>query len=359
MGNACGSSSSPQERDVSHNIDKNLIQQQTHLRKEVKLLLLGTGESGKTTIIKQLRHIYDRSFNPEELDHYRTVINGNIIASMNILAIAVIADGSITNAPEIQEQANLLANRDMATSSDLNSDITKAVNQLWNNPVIKKRYDNRSDLQIIDSASYFFDNLDRISASDYTPSNQDIMYARSRTIGINEITFKLAGRPLRLVDVGGQRSERRKWIHCFENVSAIFFIIAISEYDQVLREDETTNRLTESMNLFSEITQIQFFRGKPILLFLNKSDLFKEKISRVPLSGFFPDYNGGDDYEKGIAHLQKEFKGIPAKSGDTSFDKKTLYFHATCATDTENVKFVFKATQHIFMSETIEQIGIY
>jgi len=44
----------------------------------------------------------------------------------------------------------------------------------------------------------------------------------------------------RLFDVGGQRSERKKWIHCFEDVTAIIFCVAMSEYDQVLHEDETT-----------------------------------------------------------------------------------------------------------------------
>ena len=41
-----------------------------------------------------------------------------------------------------------------------------------------------------------------------------------------------------MVDVGGQRSERRKWIHCFENVTSIMFLVALSEYDQVLVESD-------------------------------------------------------------------------------------------------------------------------
>lgn len=42
-----------------------------------------------------------------------------------------------------------------------------------------------------------------------------------------------------MVDVGGQRSERRKWIHCFENVTSIMFLVALSEYDQVLVESQS------------------------------------------------------------------------------------------------------------------------
>jgi hypothetical protein len=48
----------------------------------------------------------------------------------------------------------------------------------------------------------------------------------------------------RMVDVGGQRSERRKWIHCFENVTSIMFLAALSEYDQVLVESDNEVRET-------------------------------------------------------------------------------------------------------------------
>lgn len=47
-----------------------------------------------------------------------------------------------------------------------------------------------------------------------------------------------------MVDVGGQRSERRKWIHCFENVTSIIFLVALSEYDQILFESENEVNFT-------------------------------------------------------------------------------------------------------------------
>jgi len=53
---------------------------------------------------------------------------------------------------------------------------------------------------------------------------------------------KYNNRVCRMVDVGGQRSERKKWIHCFENVTSIIFLAALSEYDQVLYESENDVR---------------------------------------------------------------------------------------------------------------------
>ena len=96
----------------------------------------------------------------------------------------------------------------------------------------------------------------------------------------------------RMVDVGGQRSERKKWIHCFQDVTAVIFCVAMSEYDLKLYEDETVNRMHESIKLFDEICNSRWFAETSIVLFLNKSDLFREKIKKVNLNVCFPDYQG-------------------------------------------------------------------
>ena len=87
-----------------------------------------------------------------------------------------------------------------------------------------------------------------------------------------------------MFDVGGQRSERKKWIHCFENVTAIVFLVAISEYDQVLAEDASMNRLQEALTLFDSICNSKWFTKTSIILFLNKIDLFAEKLPKNSLS---------------------------------------------------------------------------
>eukprot|EP01087_Luapelamoeba_hula_P010039 TRINITY_DN2634_c0_g2_i1.p1 TRINITY_DN2634_c0_g2~~TRINITY_DN2634_c0_g2_i1.p1 ORF type:complete len:118 (+),score=8.85 TRINITY_DN2634_c0_g2_i1:179-532(+) len=84
----------------------------------------------------------------------------------------------------------------------------------------------------------FFDSIPRLKAPDYMPTVQDALRVRLRTTGIDEALFKFEDINFRMVDVGGQRSERRKWIHCFQGVTAIIFCVALSEYDQTLREGE-------------------------------------------------------------------------------------------------------------------------
>lgn len=81
-----------------------------------------------------------------------------------------------------------------------------------------------------------------------------------------------------MFDVGGQRDERRKWIQCFNDVTAIIFVTACSSYNMVLREDPTQNRLRESLELFKSIWNNRWLRTISVILFLNKQDLLAEKI---------------------------------------------------------------------------------
>lgn len=99
------------------------------------------------------------------------------------------------------------------------------------------------------SLSYFFSHIDRLFAPNYTPTTQDIVHCRARTIGISETLFHInKDRDLLLVDVGGQRSERRKWIHCFQGVTGILFLASLSGYDQCLVEDKNAVRRSVPVN---------------------------------------------------------------------------------------------------------------
>jgi len=83
----------------------------------------------------------------------------------------------------------------------------------------------------------FFSDIDRLFAKDFLPTDQDILRARLRTTGISETIFETGPLTYKMFDVGGQRSERKKWIHVFDNVQVVLFLVAISGYDHVLVED--------------------------------------------------------------------------------------------------------------------------
>jgi guanine nucleotide-binding protein G(i) subunit alpha len=123
-------------------------------------------------------------------------------------------------------------------------DIADAVRGLWRDPGVKQAVARSNEFQLNDSAVYYFNAIDRMGGPGYLPTDQDILRSRVKTTGITETTFQIGELTYKLFDVGGQRSERKKWIHCFENVTALVFLVSLSEYDQMLYEDESVVRIS-------------------------------------------------------------------------------------------------------------------
>ena len=249
-------------------------------------------------------------------------------------------------------------------NDDLDPELGEAMGALWADPGVQATWDRRSDYQIVESLKYYFKNIARISEPGYMNKDeytrdeqlvyqQDALLARVRTSGIVTEAYNIDGKVFEMYDVGGQRNERRKWIHCFENVTAVIFVAAISEYNQKLFEDATTNRMLEALEIFEEINQNKFFIKASMILFLNKRDLFEEKIKKYDIkdSPGFSDYTGGCDYDAGCAYFIGKFM---RRKGDP---EKVVYNHITCATDTANVKIVFNSCKQIILQKNMENAG--
>ncbi|KMS93624.1 hypothetical protein BVRB_029600, partial [Beta vulgaris subsp. vulgaris] len=150
--------------------------------------------------------------------------------------------------------------------------------------------------------------IDEVCSPTYCPTEDDILRSRVRTSGIVETEFEIENSRFQMFDVGGQRNERKKWIHCFDSVTAVIFVAAMNDYDQVLYEDGTTNRMQEALQLFGDIVNSEWFQSTPVILFLNKSDLFAEKIKLVHLNVCFPQYFGQQEFEPCAQYIKQAFE---------------------------------------------------
>ncbi|KAL7829741.1 hypothetical protein AOLI_G00306260 [Acnodon oligacanthus] len=226
-----------------------------------------------------------------------------------------------------------------------------ALQALWSDSGIQEAYGRRSEFQLSESVKYFLDNLDRIGQLNYVPSRQDILLARKATKGIVEHDFIIKKIPFKMVDVGGQRSQRQKWFQCFDGITSILFMVSSSEYDQVLMEDRRTNRLVESMNIFETIVNNKLFSNVSIILFLNKMDLLVEKVAKVSINKYFSDFRGDPHRLEDVqAYLVQCFN---RKRRNRS---KPLFHHFTTAIDTENIRFVFHAVKDTILQENLKDI---
>lgn len=335
-----------------------------------KLLLLGAGESGKSTLFKQMITIWGTGFSEAERKNYIRVIHNNILSSMKTLItqsqrLAEEGDSSAAIDESLHPVSEAVL--DLSQSDPIDEKIADNLKQLWADPGIKHTYDLRATFQLTDSAAYFFDRLDVINDATYIPTEQDVLRSRVRTTGIVENEFEIDGNKFQMFDVGGQRNERKKWIHCFSDVTAVIFVAALSAYDQVLFEDESTNRMVEALNLFEEICNSRWFRKTSIILMLNKRDLFDLKVTfhqddpeyqPVPLTvcPAFSDYDGGQTYDEATEYIHEKFKERFAKRASDS--NQGLYVHFTCATDTTNVRIVFNAVKDIIIRKSLQEGGL-
>jgi len=331
-------------------IDQAIKSDRKAIQALVKLLLLGAGESGKSTIAKQVKLIHLSGFSEAEVSSFKGTIYANVLTSMQTLILSA-SEFGYELSKDGKEATLLLQNTTPDTLTD--PDVVEAVKVLWlKEKAIKDTWKRANEIQIIESAGYYFDSIDRIVDGAYKPTHDDILRSRVKTTGIIETAFNIDGHEFRLVDVGGQRSERRKWLHCFQDVTAIIFCVSMSEYDQMLHEDTSVRRTEESMKLFEEICNSKWFGEVDIILFLNKYDLFKEKIGNVDMKVAFPDYDGGLDLKNGREFLTNKYLSLNHN------EKKKIYHHITTATSTENIKKVFQDVSDIIISKGVSGSGL-
>ncbi|KAK5135884.1 hypothetical protein LTR08_004534 [Meristemomyces frigidus] len=363
------------EAKKSREIEKGLREDERRLAKEVKLLLLGAGESGKSTVLKQMRVIHAKGFQLPERKQWKVTIFQNLLHAFQVVFGAMeeqevdfAEDGNIRWAEVIA------ADPEIGPDDSMPLDCLNAFKSLWRDDGVQAAIKKGNEYALHDNLTYYFNDIDRLFAKDYLPTDQDILRARLRTTGISETVFDTGNLTYRMFDVGGQRSERKKWIHVFDNVQVVLFLVAISGYDHVLVEDRNgvsqddtiyeewdgrelinvkQNQMHEALMLFESIANSKYFEKSALILFLNKTDLFREKIhsGAAPIRDHFPDYTGGDtDVEAGQEFFARKFRNLVRDPG------KEAYVHYTNATDTTLLDKTMKSVQDMIVQRNLHQL---
>ncbi|XP_014016193.2 guanine nucleotide-binding protein subunit alpha-14 [Salmo salar] len=353
MAGCCMSAEEKENQRINQEIDRQLRRDKKDSRRELKLLLLGTGESGKSTFIKQMRIIHGAGYSDEDKRGFTKLVYQNIFTAMQSMIRAMETLNIPFSDAQNKGYASMLSEVEVDMVNDLERGHVDAIRSLWMDSGVQECYDRRREYQLSDSAKYYLSDMDRIAEPSYLPTQQDILRVRVPTTGIIEYPFDMENVIFRMVDVGGQRSERRKWIHCFENVTSIIFLVALSEYDQVLAECDNENRMEESKALFKTIITYPWFQRSSVILFLNKTDILEEKITHSHLVNYFPEYTGPQNDPKAA----REFilKMYQEQNPDR---EKTVYSHFTCATDTENIRFVFAAVKDTILRHNLKEFNL-
>ncbi|XP_056304116.1 guanine nucleotide-binding protein subunit alpha-11-like isoform X2 [Danio aesculapii] len=312
-----------------------------------------TADSGKSTFMKQLRLIYGKGYTEEERHCFARLIYQNIFNAMQVLIRAMIELKIPYTSLQNEIYAQRIQNQIPEKVTKLQRHYVEAIRHLWADEGFQICYKDGGQFKL-DSTKYFIDNLDRIAADDYIPTCQDILRVRLSTTGIIEYTFSVQKIILRFVDVGGQKSERRKWIHHFENVTALLYVASLSEYDEVLMENSSENRMRESLALFNSIIRNPWFTKSSIILFLNKTDMLEEKIQFSDLKNNFPEFEGKcQDVHGAMVFIRKLYEQETfCQETNTS---RNIYCQFICAMNTAKTRELFDYVKDIVLTESLKE----
>lgn len=305
------------------------------------ILFVGAGDSGKSTLRKQVSNIYESTFrSPDFRKSFATIIVGNLLdGTLQVLTHMDAHDVEVFDM--LKEEAR-------EGKDYISAWAAKTIFSLYTeNPKFRQTIKVRgSEVQLADNYHDFCKRLREYpvwGGQGWIPNVDDCVRARARTTGVAKVDLVIDKRKFTIVDVGGQRAERRKWLNNTANVRSVdlvVFVASLSEYDQRLFEERSKNRLEESLDLFSECINSDWLKDRPAVLYLNKKDVFDRKFKKekIPLnvSGRFPDAPSGDSVDSAQA-----ITWIVSKYAKRRKCNQRLSAFVMSATSPDRVKTVF------------------
>ncbi|KAI8899445.1 guanine nucleotide binding protein, alpha subunit [Globomyces pollinis-pini] len=315
------------ETDKSKQIEQYLKEEkkkQIESSDQIKLLILGTSNSGKSTFLKQLKLLYGNGFTEKEL----TQAKHSAILSLLTMSCDILIRCPEDYRLKHQELFHFSEN-EPGPYVALPFLVIKSIKTLWKDPVFQTEFETlKSDLP--NSAVYFFDKVSDIGNPNYVLSNEDVLLLRTVTQSVSDTVLTIDNHVMHFYDVSGLKHHRKQWITYFDDVISIVFVVDISSYDKTMAEDPDMNQMVDALQLFDSIVNNPTLAKPAMILFFNKKDIFEQKIKKVPLSKYFTDFKG-PDYQTvdGLNYFRDTFTNLIHNK------KKVLSVHLTCCTDSK------------------------
>lgn len=327
-----------------------------------KLVLLGTENNGKSTCWKQILSMYGKPLVSWMTKDIVVAVNNNAISSMkalcNISREQSANEAKFKYSDALSESAEFIINYN---KPKVDAQFADHSHKLWQDAGIRACYSHLNSRGFMieggDTLPYLIENMERIAADEYVPTETDAIrcYTRTRGTGehINHSEIKVRENRLLVVDTDGQKGQRDKWQinHQFDGVSALVFFVSLTSYDEITLEDEKTNSMTDTLTFFEEICSLVPFADTPLVLVFTKVDKLKSKLAHSPLSAYFPDYEKKEvDVNHAISFIHKKFEERFIKSKAKGRGNR-LHVLVMCSVDPNSVAMAVEEVSNIVVAK--------
>lgn len=305
-----------------------------------KIMLLGISLAGKTTVLKQLQNLYAGGFTPADRVEARAAILRSLICAFQGAwnKIRYQEDDFEDDAERLLNHFEVINyfRTDHQLYDLYDPDLLQALTQLWQHSVVRRTLIFNHWVGLGEDVSHIMTNIDDLLNPNYILSDEEVLRARTQTIGVFKHSIGSKDFEYKFLDIGGVRSERCRWGHHYSQVNHIIFVISLPGYYQYLVEDNEMTQMKEALRTFKTLTQIESLQNTPMILFLNKTDLFMEHLVDIPISNYFLDYDGGSDYHLACQYFAQRFRKLDRRKNGK------LFFCLTNAADADSFKQTFR-----------------
>lgn len=276
----------------SEAIDRQLETDELSLRRETKLVLVGQPSSGKELVMRQMKVLYSEGYPREERMQYRGVVRSTIRLLIHSI-IDLLKDTGIPLSEDLnQDFAVLLHEVETADMNHVSPSAVQAVINLWSSPDFSTIYIKNFEIDFPQYAPYFANDILRLSADDYIPTEADIIRLNLSAGGIKELRLDWDELGVHLFNISGFIPDqfRKRWFHQLEGATALIYTVDVSTYDRPYLGQSTESQLLDDFATFELWVNSPKFQGSSIILLLNNFTRFREKLPHSPLETFFADY---------------------------------------------------------------------
>ncbi|KAI0056631.1 G-alpha-domain-containing protein [Artomyces pyxidatus] len=220
----------------------------------------------------------------------------------------------------------------------------------------------RRKVRLEEESGFFLNDLERVTQYNYMPTDDDVLKARLKTIGVSEYKFQMEagdqrGAEWRIVDVGGSRFQRPTWVPFFDDVDAIIFLAPISAFDQPLSEDPKVNRLEDSVLLWKTVCSNKLLARVDLVLFLNKCDILGRKLeSGIQLGRYVRSYGDrANDVDTASKYFLSKFSAIQRAFSPSP---RRFYGFCTSVTETSTTAGIIASVRDIVLRQNLRQVKL-